>query len=72
MPFVSLFHPKMSPLSASPHFLSGAFAGAFAGALGACDGLAAGAFGFGGAPFCWVLAGVGLGGDALGCGALGC
>ena len=71
-PFVSLFHPKLSLLSASPYFLSGAFAGAFAGAFGACDCLAAGAFGFGGAPFCWVLAGVGLEGDALGCGALGC
>lgn len=69
---MSPFHPKMSPLAASPYFLSGAFAGAFAGALDTCDGLAAGAFGFGGAPFCWVLAGVDLGGDALGCGALGC
>lgn len=68
MPFVLPFHPKISPLVASPYFLSGAFAGAF----GACNGLAAGAFGFGGAPFCWVLAGVDLEGDALGCGALGC
>ena len=57
----------MSLPAASPYFLSGAFAGALAGAFGACDGLAAGAFGFGGAPFCWVLAGFGLGGDALGC-----
>ena len=52
--------------------LTGAFAGAFAGALDACAGLAAGALGFGGAPLCSVLAWDVLGGEAFGCGALGC
>jgi hypothetical protein len=48
--------------------LAGAFAGAFA---GDCADLAAGAFGFGGAPFCSVLAWDDLEGEAFGCGALG-
>ena len=54
------------------YFFNGAFAGAFAGALGVCAGLAAGALGFGGAPLCSVLAWDVLGGEAFGCGALGC